>query len=211
MGRRRERGGPVRGVEVESPMGPAAVVVAGVCAQDSFEVVSAAHKRPVQALRSDRSDPSLGEGVGSRSPVRGPDDVHSFRAEDLVERPGRRVPIADEKAHRLELGLDNQVPGLLGDPCGVGMGCGADEIDPSGVKINEEQDVEGLSRIVSTVKKSVARTPCAWARRPKHPVSLTAGWRTCELPGPRADRVSVPHRSSRGSFGSGWLVMTADR
>jgi hypothetical protein len=27
---------------------------------------------------------------------------------------------------------------------------------------------------------------------PEHPVSLTAGWRTCELPGPRADRVSLP-------------------
>lgn len=58
-----------RGLEVESPMGPAAVVVAGVRAQDSLEVPSTAHKRPVQALRSDRSDPSLGEGVGSRSPV----------------------------------------------------------------------------------------------------------------------------------------------
>jgi hypothetical protein len=25
-------------------------------------------------------------------------------------------------------------------------------------------------------------------------VSLTAGWPTCELPGRRADRVSLPHR-----------------
>jgi hypothetical protein len=120
-------------------MGPAAVVVAGVGAQDSLEVPSAANERPVQALRSDRSDPSLGEGVGRRSPVRSLDDVDSFRAEDHVERPGElRVPIADEEARRLELTLDDQVPGLLGDPCGVGMGCDAGEMDLSGVKIDEE-------------------------------------------------------------------------
>jgi hypothetical protein len=126
-------------------MGPAAVVVAGVRPQDSLEVPSAANERPVQALRSDRSDPSLGEGVGPRSPVRSPDDVDSYRAEDLVERPGElRVPIADEEDRRLDLTLDDQVPGLLSDPCALGMVCDAGETNPSGVKIDEEQDVESL-------------------------------------------------------------------
>jgi hypothetical protein len=43
--------GCVRGFEVESPIGPAAVVVAGVGPQDSLEVPMA-DKRPVQALGS---------------------------------------------------------------------------------------------------------------------------------------------------------------
>jgi hypothetical protein len=44
--------GCVRGVEVESPMGPAAVVVADVDPQGSLEVPMAASKRPVEALGS---------------------------------------------------------------------------------------------------------------------------------------------------------------
>ncbi len=55
MRRRAEGVGSVRGVEVESPMGPTAVVVAGVGQQDSLEVPSAANERPVQALASGRS------------------------------------------------------------------------------------------------------------------------------------------------------------
>jgi S1-C subfamily serine protease len=45
-------------------------------------------EHPVQALRQDGSDPSLGEGVRVRSADRGEDHLGSFRAKDLVERAG---------------------------------------------------------------------------------------------------------------------------
>jgi len=38
-------------------------------------------------------------------------------------------------------------------------------VDPSGVQLDEEQDVERLRLSVFTVKKSVARIPDAWALR----------------------------------------------
>jgi hypothetical protein len=62
-----------------------AVVVLHVGPEHAVEMPASEDEHPVQALRPDGSDPSLGEGVRVRSADRGEDHLGSFRAEDLVE------------------------------------------------------------------------------------------------------------------------------
>src|SRR6266540_2521460 len=52
--------------------------------------------------------------------------------------------------------------------------------------------------LVETASDDQAEQPAQKpvADGPEHPVSLTAGWPTYELPGRRADRVSLPHTVS---------------
>src|SRR5512132_962814 len=108
---------PVGRVEVQAAVGPLSVVVRGVRAKDALEVAPSSDELPVQALRTGRADPPLGEGVRSWSPEWDAEDVDSFGAEHLVERACvLPVAIADEEARLVELVLDGEVPGLLGDP-----------------------------------------------------------------------------------------------
>jgi hypothetical protein len=57
-----ERG--VRGSQIESAMGTVGVVVLYVGVQDAIEMPPTQDERPVKELSSNRSHPSLSEGVG---------------------------------------------------------------------------------------------------------------------------------------------------
>jgi hypothetical protein len=61
------------------------VVVRDVGLQHPVEVPTTADQHPVQALRSHRADPALGEGVGVRRSDRGEDHPRTIGAEHLVE------------------------------------------------------------------------------------------------------------------------------
>jgi hypothetical protein len=65
-----------------------AVVMAGVGAQDPFEMSNPAYQDPVQAFVPHRSHPPLGEGVGPRRSDRRADLPDALGPKDLVERSG---------------------------------------------------------------------------------------------------------------------------
>lgn len=74
------------------------VVVGHVLSQYRLQVSATEHEGPVQALASDGPHESFRVGVRLGCPNGGPDDVHTFGGEDLVERAGElRVAISDEK------------------------------------------------------------------------------------------------------------------
>jgi hypothetical protein len=45
------------------------------------------------------------------------------------------------------------------------MRCDTEHVDPAGGQLDREEDIQPLQETVSTVKKSTASTPVAWARR----------------------------------------------
>ena len=80
---------------------------------------TAEDQHPVETLATDGADEALGEGVGPRSPDRGPDDPDAVGAEDLVEARGELgVSVPDQELDRMgPFGEHHaQVAGLLDDP-----------------------------------------------------------------------------------------------
>jgi hypothetical protein len=71
----------------------------------------------------------------------------------------------EEEPGVLETLVDGEVPGLLRHPCRVGMRGHAGQVDSPRRELMKNSAYSVFSRIVSTVKKSVARMPRAWARR----------------------------------------------
>ena len=66
--------------------------------------------------------------------------------------------------------------------------------DPQLVAEHNVLEIELVEATPDDQAEQPAQKPVADG--PEHPVSLTVGWRTCELPGRRADRVSLPHTST---------------
>jgi hypothetical protein len=64
----------VRGSQIEPAMGTVGVVVLHVGVQDVIEMPTTQDERPVKELSSNRSHPSLSEGVGLWGSDRGEDD-----------------------------------------------------------------------------------------------------------------------------------------
>jgi hypothetical protein len=62
------------------------------------------------------------------------------------------------------------VPGLLGDPCRIGVSGHPGDPDPPAAGFDDEQHLKRLNKTVSTWKKSVATTPDAWVRKNSHQV-----------------------------------------
>ena|SRR5438552_18262862 len=67
-------------------MGPMAVVVVDVDAENLLKLSPADDQDPVEAVAADGADPALGERVRLRRPERGADDLDAVASEDLVER-----------------------------------------------------------------------------------------------------------------------------
>ena len=105
----------VRRSEAEAAVRPARVVVGEVLAEDVLEVTPTEYERPVQALPPDGPHPPFGEGVRSRRPERGKDDLRAIGREDRIEAPGvLGVPIPEEEAKRTTPSqVEGEVAGLL--------------------------------------------------------------------------------------------------
>ena len=117
----------------------------GIDPEDLFHVASSGDWQPVQALRADGADPSLGGGVGVGCLHWCQEYLGTVRSEDLVEPAAElRVLITEHKAAPASLLLQYQeeVAGLLGDPGTVGVGGYAGQVDRLGVPLDEEQHLQ---------------------------------------------------------------------
>src|SRR6266496_693263 len=98
-------------------MGTGGVVVLHVGLQDAIEMPTTQEERPVKELSSNRSHPSLSEGVGLWGSDRGGDHLRPFGLEHLVEGTGELlIAVADEVAHRRHgiVTVEGEVSRLLG-------------------------------------------------------------------------------------------------
>jgi hypothetical protein len=145
------------------------VVVAGVAAEDTFEMCFIENQEMVEALRSHGADEPFGKSVRIRCPIGRLQDLGALGSEDIIEaRHVLGVTISDQEVGgEVSVGeVTGDVPRLFGDPSCVGMGGHPGDPDPPAGELDEEEYVGScFNSTVSTVKKSVARTPDAWARR----------------------------------------------
>src|ERR1035438_5437067 len=125
------------------------VVVAGVAAQDAPEVGFGSDQQVGEALRPDRPHEPLGECVRVRGPDGCLEDLGALGLEHVVEaRDVLGVPVADqEPGGDVGVGeVTGDVPGLLGDPQGIGVIGHPCYPDPSAAELDEEQNVETLQQ-----------------------------------------------------------------
>src|SRR5919197_1525097 len=116
------------------------LVVLGVRAEDALQVTPAEAEDVVEGLPWNSADPALRERVRSRSPNGCLYYIESLGPEHLVEGAGElRVWVSEQHAHVLETSGDGEVPGLLGDPGGVGSAGRSCDLDPPGAELDEEQ------------------------------------------------------------------------
>lgn len=159
----------VRGAKAEPAMGPIRVVVRSIRMQHSLQVSSTQDQHVIERLASDASDQSLHVTVGLGGPVGREHDVDATRGEDGIEAPGvLRVAVAEQEADAepgVVVQIHDQVASLLGHPGLIRVGAHPDPEDPPRLDVHEHQDVQGLWNTVSTVKKSEATMPLAWAER----------------------------------------------
>jgi hypothetical protein len=139
----------LRRVEVERKMRSLAVVMLDVLAKNRLQMALAEDDQLVQSFVAQGLDHPFAVGVGSRTPVGREGDPGTFAGENLIELVDELgVPIMDGQPDgSLELvQLPAQVPCLLSDPGGVGMG-GAICVQnaPTG-DLHEDQHVESLKQ-----------------------------------------------------------------
>ncbi len=152
-------------------MWPVFVVMAAVDAEHVLEMAAADDEDSVETLGAESADPALGVSVRVRRLDGRADHLDAFSPEDLVEGVAELcVAIVDEEPERLlVVELHEKVARLLRDPAAVRIRAAGDVLDPTGRERDEEEDVDPLQKGGSTVRKSQASMPDAWARRkPRH-------------------------------------------
>jgi len=125
------------------------VVMAGVAAQDALEVGFVHDQQVVEALRPDRPHEPLGACVRVRGPEGCLEDLGALGLEHVVEaRDVLGVPVADqEPGGDVGIGeVTGDVPGLLGDPQGIGVIGHPCYPYPSAAELDEVQNVETLEQ-----------------------------------------------------------------
>jgi hypothetical protein len=149
-------------------VGSLSVVVAGILSEYPFEVSPAQDEHPVQTLCPHGSHPALGVGIGPRGSDWRPDHPDALGAEHLVEA-GRElgVPVPDQELEgSTTVGqILDEVSSYLGDEGAGRMVSDTEDVYLASRQFDDEEPVELLQDTVSTVKKSVASTLCAWGRR----------------------------------------------
>jgi hypothetical protein len=95
--------------------------VLGVRVQDALQMTPAENQHVVEALPSNGADPTLRERVRPRCANRRLHHRDPFGSDDLVEG-ARELAVSnpEQDVFLLETPRDREVPGLLGDPGGVG-------------------------------------------------------------------------------------------
>jgi hypothetical protein len=149
-------------------MWPVSVVVRGVLVEHGGEVPFAGDEDTVEALAADGADPTFGVGVRAGRLWRRLDDVDAGRGEHRVEDSGEfRVAVAQQEPQIVGslVEIHKQIAGLLGDPGAARVGGNAGDVHLPGGDLDEEQYVDPFEEDVSTVKRSQARMPRAWAVR----------------------------------------------
>ncbi len=132
-------------MKVKRKMGSLAVVVIDVLPKNQLQVALAENEQPVQGFAAQSLDHPLAMGVGSRPPVGCEGDLCAFAAEHLIELVDELgIPVMyGEPDWRLELvQLPAQVPGLLSDPGGIGMGGAVGVENPAAADLQEDKHVE---------------------------------------------------------------------
>ena len=120
-------------------------VVSDVGLEHSLEVPRTVDQDVVKALPAHSPHKALREGIRPRRPDRGSDDPDALDAEHRIERSREfGVSVAQGEPNTGQPLLDGEVPRLLGDPGGVGVGGHAGGVHAPGRELDEEQDVQRL-------------------------------------------------------------------
>ncbi len=164
--------------ELECSVGLAVGVVGCVAVQHRPQVALVDDEQSVSDFASDGPDEPLGVGVGSRASWWDLHDLNAGGGEDRVERGGELTgPVADEEPEAVGLAVEvhEQVAGLLGGPCPVGVGGGAEDVDVAvATSITKKTYTRLRVTAQSTWKKSQANMLVAWARRNRrHDMSVS--------------------------------------
>src|SRR6266700_2242351 len=126
-------------------MGSLLVVVIDVLPKNQLQVAFAEYEQPVQGFVTQSLDHALAMGVGSRAPVGCEGDPSAFPAEHLIELVDEfGIPIMDGEPHWCVklVQLPAQVPRLLSDPSGVGMGGAVGVENAAAADLQEDEHVE---------------------------------------------------------------------
>jgi hypothetical protein len=120
-------------------------VVGNVGPEHSFEVPTTVDQDVVEALSAHGPHKPLREGIRPRCADRRSDDPDALGPKHRIERPRELgVPVAQEELDTRQPLVDGEVPRLLGDPRGVGVGGDAGHVHSPGCELDEEQDVDRL-------------------------------------------------------------------
>jgi hypothetical protein len=121
------------------------VVVINEFAQDSLELASMKNQHRVEALTSNRACEALGERIRTRGLKGRADDQDPLGSEHLIETRaelGIAFPNQELPSVSLLSQGEAQIASLLSDPLPHRIGGDADEGDPRGIDLDEEQHVE---------------------------------------------------------------------
>jgi hypothetical protein len=153
---------------VQCSVRPVGVEVRHVLGQHRRKLALVEDQHPIQQLAAYGADPAFGDCVRAGRLHRGAQDADGLAGEHGIENGGElAVAIPDEEPEpsRAVAEVHQEVAGLLGDP-GSGRVCGdAQQVHAASGVLDDEQNIERCPGSVSAQKKSVARMPCAWARR----------------------------------------------
>src|SRR6185312_814373 len=146
-GAERNDGGGVVGwrVLIQALMRAMVIEMAYVAVKNNSGVSLVVDQQPVGALGADACDKPFRIAVRLRHTGRDLDHGDAFGGEDGVESGGELgVPVADQEAEGADLitEVHQQVAGSLGSPLRCGVGGHAEETDPAGADLHDEQDVE---------------------------------------------------------------------
>jgi hypothetical protein len=145
-----------------------AVVVIGILTHHRYQVPTSKDEHPVQALAADRGHPPLRIGIRPRCPHRRGAYLDPLGGKDGVEGWSElRVPIAEQQPEAADtvFEIHQQVAAC----CATHSPTGCD-VTPSTCTWRLATSITNsayscCNNTVSTVKKSTARMPLAWARR----------------------------------------------
>jgi len=145
-----------------------AVAMINVLANNTLQLPTSKDQHPVQHLTPNRADPPLRVGVRLGRPHRRAQHPDPFSDEDRVERGGElRVPIAEQEPKRPRRPASSM--SRLRACCVTHSPTGC-AVTPSTWTRRVATSITNrtcsrFGNTVSTVKKSTASTPLAWARR----------------------------------------------
>jgi hypothetical protein len=160
---------------------PVVVVMAFVLAQHGSGVPLTDDQYAVEELAADGPDEAFRDRVGSRCAHRCLDDADVDCGENGVERGGELgvvVPEEEPEAAAPVVEVHDQVAGLLGQPGAGGLGGDAEQVDPAGGVLDDEERVQAPEADGVEVEQVAGEDRlclCAEELRPARPCSPRRG------------------------------------